>query len=309
MQRLPLESFRGAATVTIDGRIGDATEQLPTVQMNIVSAEYFETMRIPVLKGSVFTRAHDARGAPVVVINEEVARRYLGGMDPIGARIRFGGPNSKNPWMTIVGVVGNVAGESLDAERRPMMYRALTQASSLSMSLVVRTSGRPEQLIDAVGRAVRDTDPDLPVYAVQTMEQVQAATAASRRFSMQVLGGFALLALLLSAIGIYGVMAYLVSQRTHEIGIRMALGARPGSVVGMVLSYAMTLAAIGVLAGAVAAVVLTRFIAGMLFGISPTDPSTFVVIALTLGLTAAVAAVTPARRAARVDPMVALRGD
>ncbi|MCA1650184.1 MAG: FtsX-like permease family protein [Acidobacteria bacterium] len=203
VQRLPLESFRGAATVTIDGRIGDATEQLPTVQTNIVSAEYFETMRIPVLKGSVFTRAHDARGAPVVVINEEVARRYLGGMDPIGARIRFGGPNSKNPWMTVL----------------------------------------------------------------------------------------------------------LVSQRTHEIGIRMALGARPGSVVGMVLSYAMTLATIGVLAGVVAAVVLTRFIAGMLFGISPTDPSTFGVIALTLGLTAAVAAVTPARRAARVDPMIALRGD
>jgi predicted lysophospholipase L1 biosynthesis ABC-type transport system permease subunit len=145
--------------------------------------------------------------------------------------------------------------------------------------------------------------------AVQTMEQVQAATAASRRDSMQVLGGFALLALLLSAVGICGVMAYLVSQRTREIGIRMALGARAGSVVRLILSDALMLAAIGVASGAVAALLLTRFIRGMLFGISPTDQGTFVAIAVTLGLTAAMAALTPARRAARVDPMTALRAE
>jgi putative ABC transport system permease protein len=183
------------------------------------------------------------------------------------------------------------------------------QASSLSMAIAVRTTGDPRRLTEAVARAVREADPDQPTHSVRTMEEVQAAATASRRFSIQLLGGFACLALLLAAIGIYGVMAYLVSQRTREIGIRMALGARPGSVVRLVVSYALRLAVAGVALGIVAAGLLTRLISGMLFDVSPTDPWTFATITLMLLATALVATFTPARRAARVDPMVALRAD
>jgi putative ABC transport system permease protein len=177
------------------------------------------------------------------------------------------------------------------------------------MAIVVRTSGDPVRLAEPLTRAVRDADPDQPTHSVRSMADVQAAATASRRFAMQLVGGFALLALVLAAIGIYGVMAYLVSQRTREIGIRMALGARPASVVGLVVSYALALAVGGVLVGIVGAAVLTRLIAGMLFGVSPSDPLTFATIALALIATALAATLTPARRAARVDPMVALRAE
>jgi putative ABC transport system permease protein len=197
--------------------------------------------------------------------------------------------------------------DRLDAEPRPMMYRPLTQASSLSMSLVLRVGGDPKRLADAISRAVRAADPDQPTYAIRTMAEIQAASAASRRFSMQLLGGFALLALVLSAVGIYGVTAYLVNQRTREIGIRMALGAHPAEVVRFVVWYALRLAGAGVALGVCAALLLTRLIAGLLFRVSPTDPSVFAGIAGLLALTALAAATTPARRAARVDPMIALR--
>ena len=184
-----------------------------------------------------------------------------------------------------------------------MLFRPLTQSTSLSMAIVVRTASDPGRLTEALTRSVSEADPDQPTYAVRTMEEVQAAATATRRFSMQMLGGFAFLALLLAAIGIYGVMAYLVAQRTREIGIRVALGARPASVVRLIVSYALAVAGAGVALGFVAAVALTRVIAGMLFQVSPTDPWTFGAIAVTLMRTAILAAATPARRAARVDPM------
>jgi putative ABC transport system permease protein len=248
-------------------------------------------------------------GAPVILINQALAERYFGGSDPVGQRIHFGGVRSKSPWITVVGVIGNVLSDRLEQEPRPMLFRPLAQATSLSMAIVVRTSNDPKRLGEALSRAVRDADPDQPTYAVRTMEEVQAQATATRRFSMQLLGGFASIALLLAAIGIYGVMAYLVSQRTREIGIRVALGARPSSVVRLVVSYALALAAIGVALGVGAAVLLTRLITGMLFQVSPTDPWTFAAITIILIATAMLAAATPARRAARVDPMVALRAD
>ena len=209
--------------------------------------------------------------------------------------------------MTIVGVVGNVLSERLEEAPRPMLFQPLTQSPSLSMAIVARTAGDPSRLAEALSRAVREADPDQPTYAVRTMEEVQAAATATRRFLMQLLGGFACLALLLAAIGIYGVMAYLVSQRTREIGIRVALGARPWTVVRLVVTYALGMAGAGVVLGMAAAILLTRLITGMLFQVSPTDPWTFAAITLTLVGTAILAAMTPARRAARIDPMVALR--
>ena len=249
------------------------------------------------------------QGAPVAVINQEMAQRMFGGIDPLGQRVHFGSPNAKAPWMTIVGVVGNVLTERLDADARPTLYRPVAQATNLSFALLVRTGGDPGRLSNDLSRIVRAADPDLPTFAVRTMDDVQAAATASRRFSMQLLGAFAVLALGLAAIGIYGVMAYLVSHRTREIGIRMALGARPSAVLRMVVSHALGLAAGGVAIGLLAALMLSRLVGGLLFRVSPTDPATFVAIASTLIGTAVAAAGMPARRAAKVDPMVALRGD
>jgi ABC-type lipoprotein release transport system permease subunit len=238
-----------------------------------------------------------------------MARQYFPIGQPVGQRVRFGGPGSNAPWMTIVGVVGNVLNESLELQPRPMLYRPMTQATNLSLALVVRTRTDPARLVHELSRAVRGADPDLPAFAIRTMEEVQAAATSSRRFSMQLLGGFAVLALMLAAIGIYGMTAYLVSQRTREIGIRVALGARPVSVVRMIVGYAFSLAIGGVAAGLAVAAILTPLMRDMLFGVSPADPLTFAVITVTLVASALLAALVPARRAARVDPMIALRAD
>ena len=309
VQNLPLDGLRGGTTITIDGRDSEVSGQIPTVQVNFISPEYLDLMRIPLLRGRAFGSGDATDGAPVILINQAMAHRYFGGADPIGQRVHFGGPQARNTWLTIVGVIGNVLSDRLEQEPRPMLFRPLSQATSLSMALVARTGGGPKRLTEALSRAVREADPDQPTYAVRTMDEVQAQATATRRFSMQLLGGFAFLALLLAAIGIYGVIAYLVSQRTREIGIRVALGARPSSVVRLVVSYALALAGTGVGIGIVAALLLTRLIAGMLFQVSPTDPWTFAAITGILVVTAITAAATPARKAARVDPMVALRAD
>ena len=308
VQALPLDSPRGGSTITIDGReTPEAAGQFPAVAVNIASQEYFGLMRIPIIRGRAFTADDAPTGTPVIVVSRELARQYFSDRDPVGQRIHFGGPRSTNPWMTIVGVVGDVLGERLDAPPRATMYRPLTQASSLSMGMVVRSSGDLSRLEQVMGQTVRGADPDLPVYAVRTMAAIERSASASRRFSMRMLGAFALLALTLAAIGIYGVMAHLVSQRTREIGIRMALGARPTAVVGMVVSQAIRLAGAGVVLGLAAAYMITEMMAGMLFQVSPTDPWTFVGIGALMTITALLAAATPARRAARVDPIVALR--
>jgi ABC-type antimicrobial peptide transport system permease subunit len=246
---------------------------------------------------------------PVAVISQEMARRYFTGTDPIGRRLRPGGPSSTAPWMTIVGVVGDVLSERLELEPRPMLYRPMTQATNLSLAVVVKASDDPARLADGISRAVRAADADLPTFAIRTMQDIEAAATASRCFSMQLLGAFALLALLLAAIGIYGMTAYLVSQRTREIGIRVALGATPHSVLRLIVGYALTLAGGGVVVGVLAALVVTPLMRGMLFNVSPADPASFLVIVSTLVATAVVAAFRPARRAARVDPMQALRAD
>jgi predicted permease len=307
IQSLPLDGLRGGTTITVDGQDSQVSGQIPTVQVNLASADYFRVMGVPLRRGRTFTEADGPKDARILIVNEELARHYFGSADPVGQRIHFGDLRSANPWMTVVGVVGNVLSDRLEQAPRPMLYLPLTQTSSLSMAIAVRTSGDPSRLTEALARSVREADPDQPTHSVRTMDEVQAAATASRRFSMQLLGRFAFLALLLAAIGIYGVMAYLVNQRTREIGIRMALGARPASVVRLVVSYALGLAAGGVVLGMAGAALLTRLIAGLLLDISPTDPWTFAAITVTLIATALMATLTPARRAARVDPMVALR--
>jgi predicted permease len=265
-------------------------------------------MRIPVLKGRTFAAADGLSGG-VVVINEEAAKRLFPGQDPLMKRLYFGRPRPEARWMTVIGVVGNVLSDNLEVGARPMVYRPLMQASSLSMALAVRTSGDPAALAVPLSRAVRAVDPDQPMFAVRTMQEIQEAGTASRRFMIRLLAAFAMLALALAAIGIYGVMAYLVGQRRREIGIRIALGARRGEVVGMVVGRALKLAAIGLIVGGVASLATGELLTGLLFQIEPWDPWSFVTIAGVLALTATAAAASPAARAAQVDPATALRAE
>jgi predicted permease len=304
---VPLDGQRGAGPVTIDGAPADATD-LPMVQGNAVSTEYFTVLRIPLRQGRTFVPADGTMGN-VAIVNETAARRLFPGQDPLQKRLYFGRPRPEAQWMTIVGVVGDVLSENLEIAPRPMVYRPLAQASSLSMALAVRTSGDPDALAVPLGRTVRAVDRDQPMFAVRTMQAIQDASTASRRFVIRLLAAFAILALVLSAVGIYGVMAYLVGQRRREIGIRIALGAGRGEVIGMVVRRAVTLTAIGLLIGGVASLATGELLSGLLFQIAPWDPWSFTTIAGVLVLTAMVAAASPALRAARVDPVAAMRAD
>ena len=306
---LPFEGTRGTSTVTIEGHESEAQSRVPTIQTNIASTGYFGVMGMRVLRGRTFTEQDNARVPPVAVVTEAMARRYWPGEDPVGRRLHFGGPQAKNPWITVIGVVNDVRMERPEDPARPTMYRALRQVSGLSLAVVLKTSARPDVLGTALAREVRAADPDQPTYGVRPLEYLVATATASRRFTTQLLGGFATLALLLAAVGIYGVMAFVVGQRTREIGIRMALGARPESVVGLVLRQALLLAAGGIVIGSAAAVIVNKLLTRMLFEVQPNDPVTYTGIALLLGVTAGVAASRPAYRAAALDPMVALRAE
>jgi predicted permease len=311
-QNLPLDGPRGTATITVDGQPADASGAIPSVQQNFTSQDFFSLFRIPLLEGRSFGPEDGPQGAPVVVVNQEMARRYFVGY-AVGKRIKFGGAASKSPWMTVVGVVGNVHYDTLEGRPGPMLYRPITQATNLSFGVAVRTSGDPRTLSQAVVGSIRAADPNVPAFAVRTMDDVLAAATAARRFSTQLLGGFALLALFLAAIGIYGVMSYLVHQRTREIGIRMALGAHPRAVVRMVGAHALQLACLGTAAGAAVALALAPLATvpfkEMLFSVRAADPVTLGVVATLLLGTALVATAVPARRASRVDPVVALRAE
>jgi ABC-type antimicrobial peptide transport system permease subunit len=211
--------------------------------------------------------------------------------------------------MTVVGVVNDVRTERLEDAARPTVYRPLKQSSNLQLAIVLKTDADPRTLAAPLAREVRAVDPDQPTYGIRTMGEIVAYATAARRFSMQLLGAFAVLALALAAVGIYGVMAFVVGQRTREIGIRIALGAHPRAVVRLVLGQALVLAAAGVVTGIAAAAVVTRLLSGLLFEVRATDPMTYTLIAGLLGTTAAAAAWRPAHRAARVDPIRALRAE
>ncbi len=306
---LPFDGTRSGATVTIEGTQNDAVSRVPAVQTNVASAGFFELLGIRVLRGRTFTDQDDQRAPLVVVITDSMAKRYWPGEDPIGHRLHFGGAQAKNPWMTVVGVVSDVRNERVEEPPRATLYRALRQASGLSLSLVLKTSSNPAALGAALAKQVRAVDRDQPTYGVRPMAYLVETAMASRRFTTQLLAAFATLALTLAAVGIYGVMAFAVGQRTREIGIRMALGARPESVVGLVLQQALLLAAAGVLCGGLAALLVSRLLTKMLFEIRSSDPMTYTIIAALLALTAIVAAWVPARRAASMDPNLALRAE
>jgi putative ABC transport system permease protein len=280
---------------------------LPSAAFTPVSSNYFEVMGIRSLAGRMFNEADTAASPPVVVINETLARRLWPGEDPIGKRLKQGFPEDKTSWREVVGVVGDVKQNGIDKEPPLQCYMPLPQEPMRSLVAVARTTGDPLAMASKIEERIHSIDRDLPVFSVRSMDQLLDESISQQQLAMALLAGFALLALLLAAMGIYGVMSYAVTTRTHEIGVRMAMGARPTDVLRLVVGQGMTLALIGVAIGLSAALAMTRVMASLLFGVSSTDPLTFVVISLLLIAVAALACYLPARRAARVDPTVALR--
>ena len=279
------------------------------------SAGYFETMRIPVLTGRGIEE-HDRAGAPgVAVVNRTLARTAWPGENPIGKRILMGGGATDSVWRTIVGIVGDVRHRGLDADPQPEIYLphaqfpAGTGTALRSLRVVVRSERDPTALTTAVRAAVAALDPDVPLTDVQTMEEALGAWAAERRLTMLLVAGFALVAIVLGAVGIYGVMAHMVAQRTREIGIRIAVGAVPREILALVLRQSALLAGLGIVAGLLGGLVATRLLAGLLFGIAPTDAVTFAATAVLLAAVAALASLFPALRATRIDPIDALRAE
>jgi putative ABC transport system permease protein len=241
----------------------------------------------------------------VVIIDETLARRFFSNQNPIGKHLQI--PDATRPAREIVGVVGGVRDTGFDQQPRPTIYFPSLQSPDQTMSLVVRTTLPPSAVLPALKNAIWPVDKKQPVFEVRSMDEIISGIVSAQRLAFLLLGVFAFLALVLAAIGIYGVTAYLVSERTHEIGVRIALGAKSSDVSRVVLGHGARLVGIGVIGGVVAALALTRLLSGLLFGVSATDPLTFVGVAILLTLVALAACYIPARRATRVDPMVALR--
>ncbi|HSS19163.1 MAG TPA: ABC transporter permease [Pyrinomonadaceae bacterium] len=281
----------------------------PSADFFAVSDDYFTTLGVPLLKGRQFTQRDDAKAPGVIIINEAFARKYFSNEDPIGKRLLPGISTTKaDPtWREIVGVVADVRNRNLSSEVRPGYFLPQAQVPFNQMTLIVRTVNDPHTLITAVQNEVRAMDPDVPVFTIKTVDEHIAATVASPRFNSMLLGIFASVALVLTIVGLYGVMSYSVAQRTNEIGIRMALGAQTGDVLRLVVSQGFKLVLIGLGLGLVGAFALTRVISSLLFGVTPKDPVTFLVVPAVLALVALLACYLPARRAARLDPLHALR--
>ncbi|MDX6305253.1 MAG: hypothetical protein QOI77_2222 [Blastocatellia bacterium] len=301
---LPFSGNGATTRIVLPDREPPAKGMEPEVMFNTAMPNYFETIGIPLLRGRVFGSEDQAKTPAVVVINQMMAQRFWPNQDPLGKQVKFAQDGST---ATIVGVVGDAKHYYLEEEQRPQMYDTYSQDSGLFATVLIRTTGEPLSLAEAVRQAIWKVDPDQPMWKIRTVEFLMSRSTADRRFLMVLMGIFASLALVLTIVGLYGVISYLVNQRTQEIGIRMALGAQVSDILRMVLKQAMVLVLTGVALGLAAAWLLTRLMSRLLYQVSATDPVTFAGIALLLIIVALLACYVPARRATKVDPLVALR--
>lgn len=303
---LPMLHSRNTFSFTVEDRPAES-ERAPVAEFAAVSPDHFRTLQIPLLSGRGFADSDDDKAMPVALVDQTLARRFWPGENPIGKRLKAGLILSTSAWLTIVGVVGDVKSDSLEAAGAPHVYLPLFQSPPYNSVVYLRTAGDAGSYGESVRREVQSVDPNIPTYAVRSMDDVVARSMSERRFALDILGFFGLVALLLAAIGIYGVMTYTFSQRTQEIGIRIALGAQRGHILRLAIGEGMLLVAIGLGLGLLGALVLTRYLRSMLFAVTPTDPLTFATIAAILSLVALFACFIPAQRATQVDPLVALR--
>ncbi len=306
---LPLTGLAAATSMEIIGQPKPPRGQEAVTDVRVMTHDYLRAMGVPLLKGRLFNESDPSDATGRVVINETMARKYWPNEDPIGKRVRISWDRFEDE---IIGVVGDIKHYGLDtaaAAMRPMTFWPYARSPYNTMSVVVRTDGDPAQVVNAVGAVLRQMDPELAVAGVRTMDEIVASSVAERRLTMMLLTIFALAALLLAAVGIYGVIAYSVTQRTQEIGIRMALGAQRSSVLRMVIGGALLLVSVGIVAGAAGAFFLTRLMTGLLFDVQPGDPLTFAVVSTVLACVAVLASSLPGLKATRVDPVIALRAE
>ncbi|HYT74305.1 MAG TPA: ABC transporter permease, partial [Vicinamibacterales bacterium] len=305
----PLSGLDSAVFYSAEGQPAVDAQTIPRAYIHRVTSEFFKTMGIKMIAGRTFADADLTPPVRAVIVSEHVVMRFWPGQNPVGKRIKLGPVTSQNPWMNIVGVVADVKYRGLpeNPTSDPDLFFPFLDRNQ-QISLVLRSSVDPASLAAAVRRAVRDTDPNVPVFAVQTMEEAVGEQTAQSRFTTWLMGAFGTIALLLAAIGIYGVMAYLVAQRTREIGIRMALGAGRHEIVRLVIGGGGRLIGVGLLMGLAGVVVVERLARTLLFGVTVWDPATLLAIAV-LGGAGMLACYIPALRAARVSPLEALRAD
>src|SRR5262245_71092 len=303
--RLPLGGPSGLSTIEFE-RARQPPGELAATDDTTTTPDYFRAMGIPLLRGRSFTEQDSANSPLVVMLDEQVARRAWPGENPIGKRVRSG-PSS--PWAEVIGVVGHIRHENLESDRRWQIYWNYQQRARDRMTLVVRTSDDTRSLVSPVLGAIKSVDPDQPAFAVRTMTEVVNQSLALRWFNAVVVSLFAGSSLLLAMIGIYGVIAWAVKQRTREIGIRMALGAQRGAVLALVLRSGLELAGAGIVLGLIGSFVLARLLHSLLFAVGPTDPLTFAIVPMLLIFAALLACWIPARRATKVDPLIALRSE
>jgi putative ABC transport system permease protein len=307
ISHLPLSGAYASGTVTADQPQASIDNASFEADRRAINTDYFKTMGISLLKGRAFTDMDKADSQGVVIIDEKFEKRFWPNDDPIGKRLKFGGSNSTAPWLSIVGVVRHVKHYSLNEEGREMVYFPIAQRPLRSMYIVLRSKGDPNSLISAVRNEVWSLDKDQPISNINTMEKLVYTSVAQPRFNMMLLAIFATVALILAAIGIYGVMSYSVSQRMNEIGIRIALGAQNSDILKLIVGHGMLHAAAGIAIGLMAAFALTRLMSSLLYGVSATDPIIYLLISLLLATVAFLASFIPARRAIKADPVVTLR--
>ena len=304
---LPLTGLGSATRYEVVGQPVPPAGQEPVTDVRIIANQYFKAMGIPLVRGRLFDPGQPADAQNRIIVNEALARHHWPNEDPIGKRIKVSWTDNRQD--EIIGVVGDVRHAGLDTEARSMTYWPHARDASSSMTLTVRTAGEPPAAVSAIRGILRDQDPELALADVKTMDEVVSRSVAQRRLLMMLLGIFAAAAMLLAAVGIYGVIAYSVTQRTREIGIRLALGAQRSDVLRMIVGQAARLALAGIVIGAAGAAWLTRLMADLLFEVRPLDPLTFAGVAAVLGSVALLASYLPGRRATRVDPVVALRAE